>query len=94
MSVKPTTRLGYHFGVRRQEIPNEGDRRGSTGESKFKRGTVRSRMAGDIDINTAESENLRPPIKGLWLKSPSLRLSKPLSRPPGGRPIPDETDFF
>ena len=92
MAVKPRTRLGYHFGVNREDIPKE--RRGTTGESKFREGRSRPRMAGEINLLTAEPDYLRPPIKGLWLKQPSLRLSTPLRQPPGGSPIPDETDFF
>ena len=92
MSVKPRTRLGYHFGVNRKDIPKE--RSGTTGEARFRAGHSRPRMAGEINLLTAEPDYLRPPIKGLWLKQPTLRSSTPLRRPPGGSPIPDETDFF
>ena len=92
MSVKPRTRLGYHFGVNRKDIPKE--RSGTTGEARFREGRSRPRMAGEINLLTAEPDYLRPPIKGLWLKQPTLRSSTPLRRPPGGSPIPDETDFF
>ena len=95
MSVKPRTRLGYHFGVNRKTTPNErSDGTGGSRESNFIEGRSRPRMAGEIDIFTAEPDYLRPPIKGLWLKQPALRLSTPLRQPPGGSPIPDETDFF
>ena len=92
MSVKPRTRLGYHFGVNRKDIPTE--RRGTTGEARFQQGRSRPRMAGEVNLLTAEPDYQRPPIKGLWLKQPALRLSTPLRQPPGGSPIPDETDFF
>ena len=92
MSVKPRTRLGYHFGVNRKDIPTE--RRGTTGEARFQQGRSRPRMAGEVNLLTAEPDYQRPPIKGLWLKQPTLRLSTPLRQPPGGSPIPDETDFF
>jgi hypothetical protein len=92
MSVKPRTRLGYHFGVNRKDIPTE--RKGTTGESKFIEGRNRPRMAGEVNLLTAEPDYQRPPIKGLWLKQPTLRLSTPLKQPPGGSPISDETDFF
>ena len=51
-------------------------------------------MAGEINLLTAEPDYQRPPIKGLWLKQPTLRLSTPLRQPPVGSQIPDETDFF
>jgi hypothetical protein len=51
-------------------------------------------MAGEINLLTAEPDYQRPPIKGLWLKQPTLRLSTPLRQPPGGSQTPDETDFF
>ena len=92
MSVKPRTRLGYHFGVNRKDIPKE--RSGTTGEARFREGRSRPRMAGEINLLTAEPDYQRPPIKGLWLKQPTLRLSTPLRQPPGGSQIPDETDFF
>ena len=100
MSVKPTTRLGYYSGIepakhftgQQKDIPY--DREGSSGAAEFVQGRSRPRMAGEIDIFTAEPDYLRPPIKGLWLNQPALRLSTPLRQPPGGSPIPDETDFF
>ena len=92
MSVKPRTRLGYHFGVNRKDIPKE--RSGTTGEARFRQGRSQPRMAGEINLLTAEPDYQRPPIKGLWLKQPTLRLSTPLRQPPGGSQIPDETDFF
>ena len=100
MSVKPTTRLGYYSGIepakhftgQQKDIPYA--REGSSGAAEFVQGRSRPRMAGEIDIFTAEPDYLRPPIKGLWLKQPALRLSTPLRQPPGGSPIPDETDFF
>ena len=92
MSVKPRTRLGYHFGVNRKDIPTE--RRGTTGEARFQLGRSRPRMAGEVNLLTAEPDYQRPPIKGLWLKTPSLLSRSPLTRPPGGDPLPDETDFF
>ena len=100
MSVKPTTRLGYYSGIepakhftgQQKDIPY--DREGSSGAAEFVQGRSRPRMAGEIDIFTAEPDYLRPPIKGLWLKQPALRLSTPLRQTPGGSPIPDETDFF
>ena len=100
MSVKPTTRLCYYSGIepakhftgQQKDIPY--DREGSSGAAEFVQGRSRPRMAGEIDIFTAEPDYLRPPIKGLWLKQPALRLSTPLRQPPGGSPIPDETDFF
>ena len=93
MSVKPTTRLGYYSGIepakhftgRQKDIPY--DREGSSGAAEFVQGRSRPRMAGEINIFTAEPDYLRPPIKGLW-------LSTPLRQPPGGSPLPDETDFF
>ena len=92
MSVKPRTRLGYHFGIRRKDTPNE--RPSTTGEASFRQGRSRPRMAGEGNLLTADPDYHRPPIKGLWLKQPTLRLSTPLRQPPGGSPIPDETDFF
>ena len=96
MSVKPTTLLGYYSGIepakhftgRQKDIPY--DREGSSGAAEFVQGRSRPRMAGEINIFTAEPDYLRPPIKGLWLKQPSLRVSDILR----GSPTPDETDFF
>ena len=92
MSVKPRTRLGYHFGIKRKDIPEE--RIGATGGEKFIQGRSRPRMAGEVNLLLAEPDVQRPSIKGLWLKQPALRLSTPLRQPPGGNPLPDETDFF
>jgi len=92
MSVKPTTRLGYNFGLRRQNASNEGDRRGSAGNT-FP-GRERPRMAGDINLLLAEADT-PPNAKGSWLKPPNtLRLTQTISNPPGGDPVEDETDFF
>lgn len=101
MSVKPTTTLGYHFGIRQKSKatppPTHGrviGRQQVGGTFSFKASDRRPRMAGDIDIHSAKPDFLRPPIKGLWLKTPKLRTSPILAQPPGGRPISDETDFF
>ena len=101
MSVKPTTKLGYFSGIRQKSKatppPTQGrviGRQQSGGTFNFRVGDRRPRMAGDIDIHSAKPDFLRPPIKGMWLKTPKLRTSPILAQPPGGRPISDETDFF